>query len=98
MGNLNFVEKVKSELGSKAAHPAALRPFNSSKLSSTLVHRSDQRLTEPMRFAKKVKLIGDSSILRGLSLIRPRPTPNLMGDSNWTLWSCRFVKSRFDCF
>jgi len=32
VGNLNFVEKVKSELGSKAAHPAALRPFNSSKV------------------------------------------------------------------
>ena len=32
VGNLNFVEKVKSELGSKAAHAAALRPFNSSKV------------------------------------------------------------------
>jgi hypothetical protein len=32
VGNLNFVEKVKSELGFKAAHPAALRPFNSSKV------------------------------------------------------------------
>ena len=34
VGNLNFVEKVKGELGFKAAHPAAMRPFNSSKVQT----------------------------------------------------------------
>ena len=28
VGNLSFVEKLKSELGFKAAHPAAMRRFN----------------------------------------------------------------------
>jgi len=31
VGNLSFVEKLKSELGFKAAHPAAMRRFNSSR-------------------------------------------------------------------
>jgi hypothetical protein len=31
-GNLDFVEKVKSELGFKAAHRAAMRRFNSSNV------------------------------------------------------------------
>jgi hypothetical protein len=32
VGGLSFVNTVKSELGFKAAHPAALRRFNSSRV------------------------------------------------------------------
>jgi hypothetical protein len=31
VGNLSLVEKLKSELGFKVAHPTAMRRFNSSK-------------------------------------------------------------------
>jgi hypothetical protein len=47
IGKLNFVAKVKSELGLKGSHLAAMRRFNSSKFKSSRVvlSGSNRRLT-----------------------------------------------------
>ena len=55
VGNLNFVEKVKSEFGFKAAHPAAMRRFKSSRVQKS---KAIRRLTTHMHSGSKVNLTG----------------------------------------
>ena len=59
-GNLDFVEKVKSELGLKAAHRAAMRRFNSSNVQK---FKGNAELFEPeingtYVLRSRVKLMG----------------------------------------
>jgi hypothetical protein len=51
VGSLSFVNTVKSELGFKAAHAAAMRRFNSSRVQKfkIMLDCSDRRLAVDMR-------------------------------------------------